>query len=206
MTDRRFGTAVPVLKAVVETLSVKSALELGSGNWSTPYLAGACETLVSVETDPEWHEKNKQLYTRDGYVAVLHEGKGETADAQHAELIGAEHANDTAYRGIAAIYFPAGGDLLFVDQEASLRRPSLDVLHPWFRALVWHDADEPDLYRYRGFEPAGFRVRIIKRLLPWTALAVRDIDDATWAALIDRCLGECAAWAHDQNYLLQTAD
>jgi hypothetical protein len=49
-----YATHLPVLELVCALAKPRTALELGVGHHSTPFLLGCVERLTSIETDSEW--------------------------------------------------------------------------------------------------------------------------------------------------------
>jgi hypothetical protein len=66
------GTHVPVLNAITEVFKIDSALEFGSGIWSTFILTKNCKKVTSIEYDKIWanYVENEYSHRRNLNVIV----------------------------------------------------------------------------------------------------------------------------------------
>ena len=158
---------LPVLEALLDLLPVRSALELGMGEGSTPLLHRRVPNLVSVESNAtHLADMLARVPARPGFTALRHElrpSPNAPEELRYSALpaeVG-EHPREQArafYTSLAADHGPF--DLVLVDQYAAVRDISLDALIGCSTALVLHDAehcsqpaDHPfhDCYWYNRF-------------------------------------------------------
>ena len=148
---RRWGTHLPLLRWAVENTS-GAVLELGAGNYSTPYLSSVAKrgrSVMTVEYDYGW-----RMASEEKYASANHEFR---------------------------YHMPMQGlfDVVLVDQGPKRRRGSIEYLRPRVRYFVVHDTEPEEEMRYE-LAPVleSFRYRFDDRLedMPQTTI-VSDTDE-----------------------------
>lgn len=70
-----YGSHIPVLQFIFEHIQIRNTIELGCGNFSTPFLIDNCKRVLSIEqSDFNWFKKINSKYINDpGWVGVYSE-------------------------------------------------------------------------------------------------------------------------------------
>lgn len=182
--EQTWGSHQAVLKAVLEVLQPQSAVECGSGNFSTPYLQ-AVPQLHTIEHDKRWADKVRKEYPSP----AGHRWTVKTFKAKNPTRI--DELPPGEFRAMFAFYIRTAEeespfDLLFVDTFTSCRVPSVSTLGAKARWIIIHDLEPPgpEVYQWpllRAFlEP--WNKYIHKPLgnvgnghqIPWTGICSRD--------------------------------
>lgn len=153
--DLRWGSHVPLTKAILATFPITGALELGAGTNSTPVLFSSLPYVVSVEADKGWIEKlrsEKLITETDNHRIVHHEVPADINRSTIRENIDPSVlANATKlYRSVMR----PEHNYLFVDCYAGFRLRALNDLHTSFDVITYHDAEPKDdkWYGYSTFQ------------------------------------------------------
>jgi len=182
--EQTWGGHQPVLKAVLEVIRPRSAVECGCGMFSTPYLQ-TVPALHTIEHDPRWAAKFCRLYSpppHHQWTIHLFNAKNSTCIR---ELPPGEYQTICKwYTSLAARQPPF--DFLFVDTLLSCRVPAAETLGCKAQLILIHDLEPPgpEVYewpRLRTFlkdwchyihRPMG-RVNKVHQI-PWTGLYSRE--------------------------------
>ena len=183
-----YSTAVPVLGAVLKTVKVNTALELGAGVFSTPFLYQRVPFFTCLENDYEWFQKMRsEIACRDGFELRYHN----VGPLNRCDVIKSTHAHQ---RAIYADFYNQrnSGDLLFIDHYLALRAIALKCLYTKYKVIVLHDSEEP----HYGYDPIVQRMKNngwlsirISTLIPMTTVlfspAIKDdIDKAQFISTV----------------------
>lgn len=146
----KVGTHLPVLKSLCDIFQPKTALELGTGTRSTPFLLSRVQHLVSVENDPRWHHEISKRYGKaDNFRLYLHV----VGNNWHAVPL--KKYSRKAIARAESFYDSLRGeypnyDLLFVDHFLGLRTMALSRLYSNFKFIAWHD-EQNERYEFDKF-------------------------------------------------------
>ena len=191
--EQTWGSNQAVLKGVLETAHVDTAIECGCGNYSTPLLRAYVRQLVTIEHDTRWAERVQDDYPPSPrHSWLLRPLIGVKNPTPASELsVGTVAGIDSMY-AIISQGLPSY-DLLFVDTYRAARCAAIRNLLPKAQMLVLHDVEESS-YEYYQFQeimplledwhayehrPTGKKVN--GHIIPWTALYTRtpfDLDSA----------------------------
>lgn len=146
-----YASHLPVLSLVARGMTVRSVLEFGGGQYSTPFFLNGHEypdlkSLLTVESDPVWADR---LDGRDHRHTVLRV----TKETDALSLIEGRF------------------DLIFVDGEAWERAKVARQAWRFGDLVIMHDAEER-LYR-QGLKDYRY-VYFCNEAYPWTALATNE--------------------------------
>ena len=187
----RWGSHRPVLQTLFDLYDPRTALELGMGESSTPFLHARAETLISVENHAPWLRTiAARLAPRPGahFVPRHHPLLDDAGAEVHFSTLEPGIAPATlagATRFYRALVGEFGRfDLILVDQAASTRRVSLEVLAPHADLIVIHDTEvctpshrDFDCYRYNPFFESPVAAEFLHlrfdAITPWTDALIR---------------------------------
>lgn len=146
MNGYEWMTHAPLIRAVMDVYSPAFVLELGVGDYSTPIFVEYGVKYLGVDTELEWVNDIIKKYD----VNVFYHEIGEIGRRLNYKKITEEQRADIReyYEGLM---FPElKPNLLFVDQDATCRLISIQVLSPKFDIILYHDHDE------MGFEDNSY--------------------------------------------------
>ena len=140
-TDEGYGTHLDLLRKTVE-LTTGVIVECGTGKHSTPFLSEVSKsqnrTVVSLDNDKEWFEKNKAKYATDLHQFFL-----------------VDDWNITMWSFLRHVTRPS---VCLVDQHPSAARlVSISAMGAHAEFIVVHDTEQP-MYYYQPLLHA-FRFR-----------------------------------------------
>lgn len=153
-----YGTHLPVLRQITE--GIKTVLELGGGDYSTPFFLGLpIERLVTVEPDASWaeriktddprHEVISQVPALDFFDLILVDNG--TSIAERANMI--RHVSDAKPFSLVVVHDWEQPDYR---QAATFDHTvSFDRLLPW-TGVMWNEG--PNNWRERVHRIAPPRV------------------------------------------------
>ena len=180
-----YATHQPLIRAAIECYAPKFALELGTGDYSTPVFTEYDLQLLSIENDGEWIEYVKSKY---GLADILYRNLGdikigtelgEFTDIQKAEII---NFYDT-------LEIPElKPNLLFVDQFTSCRALSVNSLKEKFDLIIYHDCESAGFahFSYDHIKDDGFNKYFLKSPLSWTCLMISKDKDKGYEELSNK--------------------
>ena len=179
------NTALPLLHALMKTLSVKTALEFGAGIVSSPFFAKKTHRLVSIETNKKWLEKASKLckgYGSREFIHQYHDPSDPGALLRHK------------FTCMTKINEHGPFDLIYVDQAVDLRTPTIETVIGLSNIIVFHDSEDA-AYNYHQIKNSTFWGRYVRwsfRSFPvWTdALVVQK-----WADRFDKVSRAAAKFA-----------
>jgi len=146
-----WGSHLPLLKAVMEVLKPKTAVECGSGNYSTPILSAGCGPgFTSIEHDPAWANRMRRAWP-DVRILCDEIPLCERRYLKRGQLEQVE----VLYATYAAMM--TSFDLLFVDTVACARVPAFNSLGPLAAWIIVHDtgAGSWEHYNYNLLNAQG---------------------------------------------------
>lgn len=149
MVEYRYGTAIPVLKTIIDVFSPKHILELGVGRHSTSLMYCYEKVkLTCIESDKNWIEEVKKvLPEREGFNIIHHN----LPFSVHTR----RHQIDSSTRDECIKFYKdqldIDMDFLFIDHIAGLRVDSLIELHRFFDLIAYHDSED-SCYLYDLFD------------------------------------------------------
>lgn len=139
--EQVWGSHLPVLKAVLEVLQPQSAVECGSGDFSTPHLLSV-PRLHTIEHDPGWALKMESKYPSPPYhkwTVQRFRAKNPTRISELPE--GEYQVIKNFYEDMAEA--EGSFDLLFVDTFTACRVPATVALGQKARWIILHDLEPP---------------------------------------------------------------
>lgn len=183
-----WGSHQPLLRALVEVVPLRHAVECGCGNYSTPILRDLPE-LLSIEHDAAWAATvGRGMVHSSAHRWLVQEFSGVNNGTPLEDL-----TNDNLralmefYRRVSREI--SNTDLLFVDSFRVARTLAVAELSPKARMVLLHDMEppSPDWYGYGPAEEilkAQGRVRYLFKpsappvnqahQVPWTAIYSKD--------------------------------
>lgn len=183
-----WGSHQPVLKAVLQVLKPRRAIECGCGDFSTPHFQSYVPNLLTIEHDPRWADVVMSRYK------PWRAHKWLVKSFQATNSTGIDDLPAGEWEKILAYYKNQGQtltacDFLFVDTLRSARVPAVLGLSCLTPVLLLHDLEHtsPAFYQYERLtehlegwhccmlRPSG---KIAKtHRIAWTALYSRDVLD-----------------------------
>lgn len=147
--DLRWGSHVPLNKAIMQTFPITGVLELGAGFNSTPVFFENAEHVVSIENDKGWIDKlivEKAVVEDDSHKLVHHELPAEYYRGTRREQFDPKILKDSIkfFNSFVTDDF----NLLFVDCYAGLRLEAINKLYKKFDVIVYHDAEPTEDHHY----------------------------------------------------------
>lgn len=161
-----WGSHLHLLKKLFAQDEIKSVIEFGGGNFSTPFFVDNCDRVLSVEHDSKWAEMMKEKYGQRGNLEVV-DWKYNDRNPYAPDEVG---FNVGFFRTDIYLdkYPPEKFDLMFIDGPHETRAPCFNKAAKWAddirpRHFVLHDAESWDNYRYDTLEiPEGYELTIDK--------------------------------------------
>ena len=153
----KWGSHIPLNKAIIKTFPDIGVMELGAGLYSTKMFFEETNHTVSIESNREWIDNvlNDGVYEDDNHKIIHHKLPADVTHHNTPDQIDKSVFDD-------AINFYTSNmnnnlNFLFVDCYVGLRLNALRGLHELFDIVVYHDA-EPGVdkfYHYSQFNPSA---------------------------------------------------
>lgn len=162
----RWGSHVPLTKAIIQTFPITGALELGAGINSTPVLFDRLPHVVSVEADLNWINKliNERHITLSNNHQIIHHVVPDTITRG---TVREKIPNVTIMEALAFYqsFITPSLNYLFVDCYAGFRLEALRSMHERFDVVTYHDAEphEDKWYGYSMFKPSPDYIHWVDR-------------------------------------------
>lgn len=188
-----WGSHRPVLQALMEVCTIRTAVELGMGESSTPFLLSRVPSLISLENNQAWFDQlTARIPARAGYFPRCR--RLFTDDSASAEVfygtppsqISASTLRQAASHYREILDQSEEFDLVLIDQYASTRTLSMFMFAPCADIMLIHDAEplgldpsnpEYDVYRYRDFyesqDASAFVHLRVDTMSPWSDVLIR---------------------------------
>ncbi|MHA1344998.1 MAG: hypothetical protein ACTSO3_01225 [Candidatus Heimdallarchaeaceae archaeon] len=185
--EQTWGSHQAVLKAVLKVLKPQTAIECGSGYFSTPLLLEYVQNLITIEHNQSWANKiqkdhpvnSKHTWIVQSFPNVKNWTSIEEVKPAHRKLL------KILYEKLAKDLSPC--DFLFMDTFRAARVPATKQLLSKANMLLLHDVEGPsyDYYQFNEiqeilkgwfrYEHRPDNIRINKKhMVPWTALYTRE--------------------------------
>jgi hypothetical protein len=152
-SKRRFGSHIPLNKALLRTFPMHGVMEIGCGFMSTPMFREFKISLLSIDENLKWIQKMKKSVKRNKKHRYVHNLISDpTVKASSMNL------SKQVIQESVELYRKHIGkslDMLFVDNYSGLRQYALMGLYRDFKISTWHDSEtqlycdftpDPDLY------------------------------------------------------------
>jgi hypothetical protein len=155
-SELRWGSHIPMNKALLNSFSITGILELGAGTKSTPLFFKNCKNVISIESDIEWINKLKaeKIVEESATQKIVYHKVPESINRSTLRKDVPTDVLENATRFYHTFITPEI-NYLFVDCFAGLRLEALLRLYDKFDLIVYHDA-EPEYdwcYSYSSFKP-----------------------------------------------------
>lgn len=172
----------PVIYSILEILNPEFILELGIGNYSSPlFLKSQAKKIIHIENDIDWINIIKTKYQFDERSEIIyHQLNGEVYNStlrQSTPEVCLKESEEF-YKNLNQRIITSNniGKLLFVDHFACLRAMSINILGNSFDAIIFHDAETPQIYNYDELLSAlkiKFDCYILKTPSSWTGFYIK---------------------------------
>ena len=172
----------PVITAGLKLLKPEFALELGIGNYSTPlFLESGIEKIVHIENDKSWLDHIQLTYQTDARSEFHHHDLGpgiNKATQWNALPQDCQMACIRYYSDLSAVLSSNTfrSRLLFVDHYTCLRALAINMLSAHFDFVIYHDAENPEIYGYDSLRSDlldQFDHFLLKTSSSWTGFFIR---------------------------------
>lgn len=168
----RWGSHIPVHKALFKTFKISGTLELGAGHNSTPMLSTLSNKSTSIETDINWINTLKEKYNFSENHQFVHHKIPKYINRSTP----AKEINDQIMQEASDLYLKYSSEnlnFLFIDCDTCFRLKALELLHDKFDFITYHDAEEPETYGYDKFKPnINYFHFIERRTLAYTGILI----------------------------------
>lgn len=140
--DYAWSTHQPLIKAVLKSYNPAFILELGIGNYSTPFFMAHEGEKMFIENDKVWIDKM-------GINAICHEIPITSQD------VPVHNVSPEVKQSIIDYYQYLKGklllkthpSLLFVDNYSCCRALAINILYPVFDIIIYHDSEPQSIHR-----------------------------------------------------------
>src|ERR1044072_104888 len=154
--DLSYGTHLPVLTYLLDTFDVRSVMEFGLGNFSTPFFLSRGVRLTSVETDEGWLRHFVGL-PAPNHKVIFHPDP-------NVHDIFEDVCRNNRY------------DLALVDGPRTTRWRCVNVLFERATIIVAHDTKSDHYDWHRIILPPGFCKMDYCQSVPWTSIIAKDLN------------------------------
>jgi len=124
MINEKHGTHLPILSRIME-ITRGPVLELGMGNFSTPFLDMMCRRqkrlLVSYDNDPKWHKINKRYEHEYHKIILVEDWSKIDIDSTHWSVVLIDHRPALRRREEAVRLKHNANYILLHDSEEKVR-------------------------------------------------------------------------------------
>ena len=124
MISEKHGTHLPILLRIME-MTRGPVLELGMGQFSTPFLDMMCRNqkrlLASYDNDPKWHERNKRYEHEHHKVILVEDWAKMDIDSTHWSVVLIDHKPAPRRRDEAVRLKYKANYILLHDSEENVR-------------------------------------------------------------------------------------
>lgn len=180
------STHQPLLRAALDAYNPKFVLELGIGDYSTPFLSEV--PYLGIENNLEWIGRIKKGFSKLG---IIHHPVDFQIGTRFVEL------SEDVKQGLRIyynnIYIPRQRpNLLFVDNWTACRAIAINTLRKKFDLIIFHDCQPEGLimYSYDLVQTTGFKMMFLKSPTSWTALMYKEAKELNIQKYIDEYLKE----------------
>lgn len=148
----RWGSHIPLNKALLQTFPITGVLELGAGFNSTPLFFDKLNYVVSIESDKEWITnllKTANLSISENKKILYHQVPNDITRSTLRPNISNTILND------AVNFYKCNSNknlnYLFIDQYAGFRYDALQNMYDEYDIIAYHDVQEKNVYAYESF-------------------------------------------------------
>lgn len=178
VSTSEWTTHQPLIQSVMEVYKPRFILELGMGNFSTPFFINKGAQYLGVENDEKWidHLKNN-LGNMD---TIFHDLGPNVKLGTHLYEINDEQKTSIINFYKSLKYPDLKPNVLFVDQFTCCRTLSINTLGNDFDVIMYHDCQPAGIpwYSYNLINLDGFQIFTLKSDISWTRLMVKHYDDS----------------------------
>jgi hypothetical protein len=188
-TNPEWSSHQPLIQAVMEFYKPKFVLELGMGEFSTPYLMSNFRNpdieYLGIENDKEWIE---HLKTKLGdFKTLFHDLGSDIKLGTHLPEISEEKKNEIInyYKSLEIPNIHPS--VLFVDQFTCARTLSINTLGNKFDIIMYHDCQPEGIawYNYDLINLPEYKSYYLKSDVAWTGLLIKNIDE-NFASVVNK--------------------
>jgi hypothetical protein len=177
VTSSEWTSHQPLIQSVMDFYKPKFILELGMGNFSTPFFINKGATYLGIENDEKWIEHLKE--NLGDMNTIFHNLGPNIKLGTHLYEISDEMKSSITefYRNL--IFPEDKPNLLFVDQYTCCRTLSLNALGNKFDIIMYHDCQPAGItwYNYNLINLQGFQIFTLKSDISWTRLMVKEYSE-----------------------------
>ncbi len=170
----KWGSHIPLHRAILKTFPIHGILELGAGIYSTKEFFSTSQRVISIENDSEWVKKMRTLVKEDSTHKIVHHVL-DNKNIQNGTLYG--QVSDDEVKNAVSFYKQYINDdvnMMFVDGYACFRQPALQNLYGCFDVITYHDTEKPKLYGYNHFRNSlGYLHFVEKTFIAHTGLLIK---------------------------------
>jgi len=172
----------PVIYSILEILNPEFILELGIGNYSSPlFLNSKAKKIIHIENDIDWINTIKSKYQFDERSEIIYHNLNDevsNSTPRHKVPEACLKESEEFYNNLGQKLLMSNsvGKLLFVDHFACLRTMSINILGNGFDAIIFHDAETPQIYNYDELSSnlkIKFDCYILKTPSSWTGFYIK---------------------------------
>lgn len=195
----------PAILTALELVLPNIIVELGVGNFSTPlFLQSSAKKIIHIENDSQWLGAMQDQYTvADRNEFRLHYIADNVGKSTPLSSL-PQHTVDQCKQYYQELQqevsnFDLGSKLLFVDHYSCLRGMSINSLAHSFDAIVYHDAETPEVYDYQTIDADlsdVFDRWILKTSSSWTGFMIRK-NLVSVEVLEETMRKHCETFGHD---------
>lgn len=201
--DLRWGSHLPLTRAIIASFPITGALELGAGVNSTPVLFNNLKYVVSIEADLSWIEKlrSEKIVVETETKKLVHHSVPSYINRGTVRAEIDPHILQSA-SAFYASFINTNLNFLFVDCYAGFRLQALDDLHERFDVIAYHDAEpqEDKWYSYSSFKASPEYTHVVDRtFLAHTGLIVSKKLQNNMHAFFATYQNEAQAYANKFN-------
>jgi len=150
----RWSSHQPVLKTVLNYFNPELIVELGIGHFSTPILNNSlAQKIIHIENDEAWLVivRQENIFSEKNDFRYHYLGKNVDKKVRENELSKMHREDLISYyaelkKEIQNLSFTR--KFLFVDNHTCARSLAINILYDIFDVIVYHDAEETELYNY----------------------------------------------------------
>ncbi len=175
----RWGSHVPLHRAILKSFTIDGILELGAGIYSTKEFFSSSKRVISIENDGGWIDRLRDHVDEDATHRMVHHVLKNKSIDKGTPL---EQVTEKERLDAISFYKQYVSDdinMLFIDGYTCFRFDALQSLYGFFDIVTYHDAEESELYGYNYFRNYMKYLHFIdKTFIVYTGLLIRpDLKD-----------------------------
>jgi len=196
----RWGSHIPLHRAILKSFTINGILELGAGIYSTKEFFSSSKKVISIENDGEWIDRLRGYVNEDATHKIIHHVLENKNINKGTRLKGLTEKERLDALSFYKQHISEDINMLFIDGYTCFRYDALQNLYASFDIVTYHDAEEAKLYGYKHFRNHMKYLHFIDQtFMAYTGLLIKpDLKDYV-PLFMENFKKECEIYADSFN-------